>query len=652
MNCWGRSRVSTDRFRRAATQPIWLPMTMRGVERGGRSRDPDTKAMIGKPPTDKVEDPNTLAALTDLVRLVGRSEAPQLRLRLILSILLTLGGKALGVVAPLVLGAAVNHLARDQPTEVAIGLGFAGFAVGWALVRFLSSAAPQISDVVFAPVRAAAQRRTAAETFAHALNLSLDFHQTKRSGSLSRTVDRGSRAVDFLLRILAFNLIPTGVELVLAAGVLGAKYDWRFAAVAVVVVVIYTAATFAMSNWRLEHRRIMNAADSEAAGVSVDALLNYETVKSFGAETRAAATYDRALGDYAEASLKANSSLAMLNGMQALVMNLGLGVMAVMAGFEAAAGRMGPGDVTAAVLIMISLYAPLNILGFAYREIRQSFIDMEEMLKVTRLTPQVADAADAVPLPRPVDARGASVEFQQVGYRHDARTSGLEDVSFVAAPGTTTALVGPSGAGKSTIVKLALRLLDPQEGRVLIDGHDARTVTQASLRAAVALVPQDVALFNDTVMVNIAFARPEASEAEVWAAAEAAELGDFIRGLPEGMETKVGERGLKLSGGERQRMGIARALLADPRVLILDEATSALDSRTEAAIQATLRKARAGRTTLVVAHRLTTIADADEIIVLRRGKVVERGTHAALLEAGGEYAALWRRQTREKPAAP
>jgi ATP-binding cassette subfamily B protein len=603
--------------------------------------------MIGKPPTDKVEDPNTLAALTDLVRLVGRSEAPQLRLRLFLSILLTLGGKALGVLAPLVLGAAVNHLARDQPTEVAIGLGFAGFAVGWALVRFLSSAAPQISDVVFAPVRAAAQRRTAAETFAHALNLSLDFHQTKRSGSLSRTVDRGSRAVDFLLRILAFNLIPTVLELIMAAAVLGGKYDWRFAAVAVVVVVIYTGLTFAISNWRIEHRRTMNAADTEAAGLAVDALLNYETVKSFGAETRAAADYDRALGVYNQASLKANTSLALLNGVQGLIMNVGLGIMAVMAGFEAAAGRMGPGDVTAAVLIMISLYAPLNILGFAYREIRQSLIDMEEMLKITRQSPQVADAPGAPDLPPPRDARGASVVFEQVSFQHDARANGLEDVSFVAAPGTTTALVGPSGAGKSTMVKLALRLLDPQGGRVLIDGQDMRDVTQASLRRAVSLVPQDVALFNDTIRTNIAFARPEADDAAIWAAAEAAELAAFIRALPDGMQTRVGERGLKLSGGERQRVGIARALLADPCVLILDEATSALDSRTEAAIQKTLRRAQAGRTTLVVAHRLSTIADADQILVLKAGRIVERGAHHELVaRVGGEYASLWKKQTR------
>lgn len=621
-------------------------MAMRGGERGGgRGRDLETKAVnaVATPPAD----PPTLPALLDLLRLVGRSRAPQLRLRLVMAIGATLAGKALGVAAPLVLGAAVNHLASDQPTGVSIGLGFAAFALGWALVRFLSSAAPQLSDVVFAPVRAAAQRRAAAETFSHALNLSLDFHQTKRSGALSRTVDRGSRAVDFLLRILAFNLVPTALELVLAAWVLGGKYDWRFAAVAVVVVVIYTWLTFAISNWRIEHRRTMNAADSEAAGLAVDALLNYETVKSFGAETRAAESYDRALGDYNVAALKANSSLALLNATQGLIMNVGLGVMAVMAGFEAAAGRMGPGDVTAAVLILISLYAPLNILGFAYREIRQSFIDMEEMLKVTRQSPQVADAPDAVDLPPSDDARGAEIVFEGVGYRHDARANGLEDVSFTATPGSTVALVGPSGAGKSTIVKLALRLLDPQVGRVLIDRRDMRQLRQASLRQTVALVPQDVALFNDSLRRNIAFARPDASEADIWAAAEAAELATFIRGLPEGMETRVGERGLKLSGGERQRVGIARALLADPAVLILDEATSALDSRTEAAIQSTLRRAQAGRTTLVVAHRLSTIAGADQILVLKAGRIVERGAHEALIAIpGGEYAALWRKQTR------
>ena len=620
---------------------------MRGERSVRRNPDPEVKAAGLGADQDKPEGPGTLKAIGSLLGVVARSNAPQLPWRVAGALLLTLAGKGLGVLAPLMLGAAVNRLAEGQGPGVAMGAGFAAFAIGWALVRFLSSAAPQMSDVVFAPVRAAAQRKSATETFAHALSLSLDFHQTKRSGSLSRTMERGSRAVDFLLRIIFFNVGPTLVELVLAAAVLGGKYDWRFAAVAVTVVAVYAAATFGMANWRLEHRRAMNAADSEAAGLSVDALLNYETVKSFGAESRAAAGYDRALSTYVDAALKANSSLALLNTLQGAIMNVGLGVMAVMAGMEAMAGRMGPGDVAASVLILISLYAPLNILGFAYREIRQGFIDMEEMLKVTRQAPQVADAPDATAMPRPQDERGAALAFEHVGYRHDSRANGLEDISFIAAPGSTTALVGPSGSGKSTIVKLALRLLDPQEGRVMIEGADARSVTQASLRQAVALVPQDVALFNDTLRANIGFPKPDADDAAIWAAAEAAELADFIRERPDGMATKVGERGLKLSGGERQRVGIARALLADPCVLILDEATSALDSRTEAAIQKTLRKARTGRTTLVVAHRLSTIADADQILVLKAGRIVERGAHHELVaRQGGEYAALWRKQTR------
>ena len=379
----------------------------------------------------------------------------------------------------------------------------------------------------------------------------------------------------------------------------------------------------------------------------MDALLNYETVKAFGAEDRAVATYNQSLTAYANAQVKATTSLSLLNVVQTAIMSIGLAIMAVLAGFEAAAGKMGPGDVTASILILIGLYGPLNILGFAYREIRQSLIDMEAMLELQRQKPDIVEAPDAVDLPA-TGRRGGEVVFEHVSFRHGARAEGLRDVSFHAEPGQTVALVGPSGAGKTTLVRLALRLIDPQEGRVTIDGVDLRHLKGPALRRAMALVPQDVALFNDSLYHNIAFGRPGATEEEVWDAARAAELGDFIEALPEGMATKVGERGLKLSGGERQRVGLARALLADPRVLILDEATSALDSRTEAAIQATLRKAKAGRTMLVVAHRLSTIADADEIVVLRRGRVVERGRHEDLLANGGEYAALWRRQTRER----
>jgi len=616
----------------------------RAVERGGG--DPDVQAIDASLVTAQPQPPRTLDALADLIRLVARSRAPQLRLRLVLALILTVASKALGVLAPLALGAAVNALAGESRPVLGISLGFAAFAIGWAGIRFLSSIMPQARDALFTAVSEATKRTAATEAFAHALSLSLDFHQTKKSGALSRIVERGARSSEFLLRILAFNIGPTILELILAALVLAGAYDWRFALIAVATIAVYVAFTLLVSDWRIRHRRELNAAEAEAAGLVVDSLINYETVKSFGAEDRAARRYEGSLSAYADAAVKANNSLAILNAGQTLVMNLGLGVMALLAGMEAMAGRMGPGDVTACVLILISLYQPLNVLGFAYREIRQSLIDMEAMLDLTRQAPEIADAQGAVDLPACTHAGGAQVVFEDVSFRHTARSTGLEDIRFTVAPGRTTALVGPSGSGKSTVVKLALRLLDPQAGRVLIDGHDARSVTQASLRQAVALVPQDVALFNDTLAANIGFARPQADEAAIWAAAEAAELGDFIRALPDGLDTRVGERGLKLSGGERQRVGLARALLAEPQMLILDEATSALDSRTEAAIQATLRRARQGRTTLVVAHRLSTIADADEILVLKAGRIVERGRHEALVAKGGEYAALWKKQTR------
>ena len=596
------------------------------------------------PPEVKLK---TWPAMVDLFGLVMRSGAKGLWPRLTLALIFTVTGALTGVIAPFYLGRAINALGAGHSTAAQLSLAAAGLAIGWAALRFASAAAPQLRDAIFTPLGQAAVRKAAAESFAHALSLSIDFHQTKRTGSLARTIDRGARAVDYLMRILIFNLGPTLLQLVVAAVFLARSYDLRFAATAVATVIVYGAVTFAMSDWRIKHRRDLTIADSEAAGRAVDALLNYETVKSFGAEERAVAGYDMALGDYARAYVKSNLSLILLNLVQAAIMSLGLGIMAVLALDESAHHHMQLGGVTASTLIMIQVYTPLNMLGFAYREIRQSFIDMEAMLQLRREQADVAEAPDAEDLPPSPAGRGGDLVFEDVSYRHSARTEGLRDVNFQVPPGQTVALVGPSGAGKTTAVRLALRLLDPQSGRVLLDGCDLRHVRQASLRRAVALVPQEVALFNDTLRVNIAFGKPEATEEEIWAAAEAAELGAFIRGLPEGLETKVGERGLKLSGGERQRVGIARALLADPRVLILDEATSALDGKTEAAIQATLRRARKGRTTLVVAHRLSTVSDADEILVIRAGRVVERGAHAALLAKDGEYAALWRRQVRE-----
>ena len=585
-------------------------------------------------------------SMADLGRLVMRSGAPQLRLRIGVALVLVFAGKLAGVIAPVMMGEAIDTLRPVAQGGLPIGATFVLFALAYAGLRLAAACAPYARDAIFTRVSQSTMAKAAVETFGHALGLSLDFHQSKQTGTLTRVIDRGARSTDFLIRSLIFNLGPTAIELVMAMAVMILRLNWTFAATALGTLVIYVVVTFKITDWRLSHRRGLNEADNRVAGLSSDALINYETLKTFGAEDRIVANYEKAMGDYVDASAQANSSLNLLNGAQSVILNFGLAALTVMAGFQVAGGNLKIGDVTVALLLLNGLYAPLGMLGFQYREIRQAFIDMEQMVALREIAPDIVDALDAKDLP-PAGGAGASIAFDHVGFQHDARSVGLRDVSFEAPPGTTTALVGPSGAGKTTAVRLAMRLLDPKEGRVLLDGLDLRQVKQAAIRQAVALVPQDVALFNDSLYANIAFARPGAANEEVRAAAEAAELGPFIDSLPNGMSTLVGERGLKLSGGERQRVGIARALLANPRVLILDEATSALDGPTEAAIQETLRKVKAGRTTLVIAHRLSTIVDADQILVLRRGRIVERGTHAELLARTGEYAALWRRQTRE-----
>ncbi len=587
-------------------------------------------------------------SLGDLWRLVLRSGAPGLGWRIGLAVALVFLGKIAGVAAPVALGEAINHLTDPAAKGGAPGLAgvFILLALGFAGLRLIAAAAPNAREAIFNPVSQATMARAAEESFGHVLSLSLDYHQGKQTGALARIIDRGSRSTDFLIRSVVFNLGPTALELVLAMGVMAVRLDWRFAAATFVTIVLYAVLTFRITDWRLSHRRELNLADGKAAGLSVDALMNFETVKAFGQERRTVGAYAAALATYVRAAVRANTSLSLLNAIQALVLNLGLAIMVLLAGLEVLEGRMRLGDVTMAVLLVIGLYQPLNMLGFNYREIRQAFIDMEQMVEIGRIIPDVADPASPQPLP-PASGAGARLAFSQVAFRHGTRAQGLEDISFEAAPGTTTALVGPSGAGKTTMVRLALRLVDPQSGAVTLDGVDLRDLARGDLRRAVALVPQDVALFNDTLGANIAFGRADATDEEILAAAEAAELGGFIRTVPGGLSVKVGERGLKLSGGERQRVGIARALLADPRLLILDEATSALDGPTEAAIQETLRRVRRNRTTLVVAHRLSTIVDADQILVLRDGRIVERGGHAELMARDGEYAALWRRQTRE-----
>ena len=603
-----------------------------------------------RPPAEPaVRKVDGLSALRDLFALILACGAPGLRWRLAAALTLTLGGKVLGVLAPLLLGAAVNSLAAGQAPAVQVGTAFAGLIVGWTLIRFLAAAAPQLRDVVFTPVAQAAQRRAAADAFGHALSLSIDFHQTKRTGSLSRTIERGSRAMDFLLRALVFNLGPTFIELIIAAGVLASAYDWRFALAAVATVLVYGALTFAISDWRIAHRRALNDADSEAAGRAVDALINYETVKAFGAETRAAADYDRALATYARAQVLATNSLSLLNLAQSAIMGVGLAAMALLAGFEAQAGRLGPGDVTAAILILINLYGPLNILGFAYREIRQSFIDLEAMSDLRRQSPDVAEAPDALD-PPPSDGRGGAVVFADVSFRHGARSQGLEGVSFTAAPGETIALVGPSGGGKTTILNLIPRFYDADRGVVSVNGLDVREAAMADLRSKIALVMQEPFLFDDTIRANIAYARPEATDEEIAAAARAAAADEFIERLPKGYDTGVGEAGARLSGGQRQRIAIARAFLKDAPILLLDEATSALDTESEAKVQEALERLMVGRTTVMIAHRLSTVRHADRIYVIDAGRVAEQGTHASLVRKGGLYARLARGQNLDTAA--
>jgi ATP-binding cassette subfamily B protein len=588
--------------------------------------------------------PPLTRTIAQLFTLIGGLDGRGVRLRLAAAFLLTLVSKILAVVSPLVLADGINALTEgDAAGALPTFLGLAGF---WAALRFASTAGPQVRDAIFQPVSEEAQRRAGTRVFSHVHNLSVRFHQSKRTGAVYRTIERGIRAIDFLLRFLAFNIAPTVIELLLAAAVLGFKYGWMFSAIAAGTVVIYAWATFGVTEWRLKHRREMNEADSEAAGRAVDSLLNFETVKSFAAETRESERYDRALASYANAAVRAYTSLVMLNIVQGVIMTVGLLAMVLGAGWLVARGPMGPGDITAVILIMTNIYAPLNILGFAYREIKQTSIDMEKMFALLDERPDVADAPNAPALKR---ARG-QVEFDAVSFAHEGRDVGLEDVSFTAPAGKTTAIVGPSGAGKSTVLKLLYRFYDPTAGAVRIDGQNLRDVTQESLRGALGLVPQDVVLFNDTIRYNIAYGKPEATQAELDEAARSAQLLDFIESLPQGWETRVGERGLKLSGGEKQRVGIARVVLKNPAILILDEATSSLDSATEAEVQAALETASRGRTTLVVAHRLSTIADADQIVVLDAGRIVERGTHAALIAKDGLYASLWKHQAEEPDA--
>lgn len=585
----------------------------------------------------------TLARMAGILR---RREMARWRLRMALALALTLVSKVLAVAAPVLMGDGINKVTAGEAGRVAwsdAAPAFVGFFLLFAAARFLSNGLPQARDAFFTRVTQDANRLVAVEAFAHAQRQSLQFHLTRRAGALARIIERGAAAMEFLLRFLAFNIGPTLVELALAAAVIATLYSWKLAAAAVLTIAVYTAFTVIVTEWRNALRRSMNEADTELRAITMDTLTNFETVKAFGAEAREAGRYDAALQVYNDRYVRTMQSLSVLNAGQELIMTAGLAVAALIAAFAVRGGSMQAGDITAVILMLTNIYRPLTILGFAWREIKQGAIDIEKMFDLLDSRPEIEDAPNAQEL---TAARG-EIRFEDVSFVHEGRDAGLNGVSFVIPAGAMVGLAGPSGAGKSTILKLLFRFYDPDGGRVLIDGHDIRTLKQESLRRSLGLVPQEVVLFNDTLRFNLAYARPEASDAEIMNAARRAQLGAFIESLPKGLETRVGERGLKLSGGEKQRVGVARAILLDPPVLVLDEATSSLDSETEKDVQAALSEAARGRTTIAVAHRLSTIAGADIIFVVDGGRIVEQGRHDDLLKSNKLYAALWRRQTTQ-----
>ena len=563
--------------------------------------------------------------------------------RVVLSLVLLLAAKAANATIPLFFKQAVDALNINNAT---IGLPV-GLVLAYGVARMASQGFDELRDAVFAKVVERTVRRLGLQTFRHLHALSLRFHLERQTGGLSRAVERGTRGVEILLRLVLFRAGPSVLELLFVCGVLWALYDWRFALAILVTIAGYVLFTFMVTEWRIHFRQVMNSTDSEANTKAIDSLLNYETVKYFGNEDHEARRFDQALAAYERAAVRVKASLAFLNIGQGSIIAVGLVVVMLLAAHGITQGAMTVGDFVLVNTYLIQLYLPLNFLGMVYREIKQALTDMNMMFGLVEHTPEIVDLPDA----RALAVEGGTVTFEAVSFAYHPDRPILKGVSFVVPAGCTTAIVGASGTGKSTLSRLLFRFYDATSGRIAIDGQDIRAVTQASLRAAIGVVPQDTVLFNDTIAYNIAYGRPTASRAEIEHAARIAELHDFITSLSEGYETRVGERGLKLSGGEKQRVAIARTVLKRPPILIFDEATSALDTHTEQEIQKSLRRVSADLTTLVIAHRLSTVIEADEILVLANGVIAERGTHAFLLAQDGLYAGMWRRQQEACPFA-
>jgi len=596
------------------------------------------------------------ALVTTVIRLwpyIWPSDRRDLKLRVIGAMGLLLIAKLATVAVPFTYKWATDALAGHGSAPVASSdwLVWAlaapiAMTIAYGGMRILMAALTQLRDGLFAKVAMHAVRRLAFRTFVHMHELSLRFHLERKTGGLTRVLERGRNAIETIVRMVILQLSPTIIELALIVGVLMWQFDWRYVLVILITVAVYMTYTYHATEWRIGIRRRMNESDTDANVKAIDSLLNYETVKYFSAEQREAQRYDKSMARYEEASTRAYTSLAVLNAGQAVIFTFGLGAAMVMCAYEIQAGTKTVGDFVLINAMMIQLYQPLNFMGMVYREIKQAVTDIELMFSILAREPEIKDVPGAVPL----NVTSGTIRFENVRFAYEPERGILKGISFDVPAGKTVAVVGPSGAGKSTISRLLFRFYDLAGGRILIDGQDIARVTQASLRQAIGMVPQDTVLFNDTIRYNIRYGRWEASNSEVEEAARLAQIDGLIRLAPKGYETEVGERGLKLSGGEKQRVAIARTILKGPPILVLDEATSALDSHTEKEIQDALERVSKGRTTLVIAHRLSTIVGADEIIVLDQGAIVERGRHSTLLAANGLYASMWNRQREAEEA--
>ena len=562
--------------------------------------------------------------------------------RVVLAMTMLILAKLANVAVPLVLKEIVD--AMNKPKAMLFVPVF--LVVGYGLLRLFSTLFGELRDAVFAKVTQRAIRRVALKLFVHLHNLSLRFHLERQTGGVSRDIERGTKGISFLLNFMLFNILPTLLEIGLVAAILFSKYNPWFAVITFATLVVYIAFTLFVTEWRMVFRRTMNDMDSKANTRAIDSLLNYETVKYFGNENYEARRYDEHLASWETAAVRNQTSLATLNSGQSVIIAIGVTALMLLAADGVVKGTMTLGDLVLVNVFMLQLYMPLHFLGFVYREIKHSLADMEKMFRLLDEHREIEDAPDAVQLK--VDQ--ASVRFEQVSFSYEANRKILFDVGFDIPAGHTVAVVGASGAGKSTLSRLLFRFYDVNAGRILINGQDIRKVTQTSLRAAIGIVPQDTVLFNDNIYYNIAYGCPDATREKILQAARSAHIHDFIESLPYGYDTMVGERGLKLSGGEKQRVAIARAILKNPAILIFDEATSALDSKSEKAIQDELRSVARDRTTLVIAHRLSTIVDAQQILVMDKGRIVERGTHRELLAQQGVYAQMWALQQQERIA--